>query len=241
MGPVEAFSPLGYDETEPGSNFVTIGVGVLTKPSDESYSSFTLYPIVDLGKWKTQTEADTVQFRQELNDEDFSYEYTKSVQLVKGKPEMALSHILKNTGKRTIETEVFNHNFFVIDHQPTGTGFELTFPENVSGHGRGIGYIAEIQGNKIIFKRDLVNNESVYCASLEGLNNRVEDVDIKIENRTTGAGARIKGNQPLSKVVLWGCSTTLCPETYITIKIDPGKEFRWKYFYEFFISDLPRQ
>ena len=241
MGPVEAFAPLNYNKTNPGGNFVKIGVGVLTKPSDKRYDSFTTYPIVDPGTWKIQKEADKVQFTQELNDEHFSYEYTKSVQLIQGKPEMVLSHILKNTGKRTIETQVFNHNFFVIDNQPTGTGFELTFPENVSGTGRGIGDIAEIQGNKIIFKRDLVKGESIYCTSLEGINNSVEDFDIKIENRITGAGARMKGDQPLSKVVLWGSSTTLCPETYIDIKIEPGKEFKWKYFYEFFISDVPKQ
>ncbi len=76
---------------------------------------------------------------------------------------MVLSHIMKNTGNRTIKTRVYNHNFFVIDNQPTGTGLELIFPVNVSGTGRGIGDIAEIQGNKIIFKRDLVKGENIYC------------------------------------------------------------------------------
>ena len=113
-----------------------------------------------------------------------------------------LSHILKNTGKHRIETRVYNHNFFVIDNQPTGKGYELIFPVNVSGTGRGIGDIAEIQGNKIIFKRDLVKGESIYCTSLEGINNSVKDFDIKIENRITGAGARITGDQPLSRLVL---------------------------------------
>ena len=160
---------------------------------------------------------------------------------VNGKPEMVLSHILKNTGERTIETRVYNHNFFVIDNQPTGKGFELIFPKNVSGTGRGIGDIAEIQGNKIIFKRDLVKGESIYCSSLEGINNSVKDFDIKIENRITGAGTRITGDQPLSRLVLWCSSTTLCPETYISIKLEPGKEFSWKYFYEFYTFDIENQ
>ena len=62
-------------------------------------------------------------------------------------------------------------NFFVIDNQPTGTGIEMIFPKNVSGTGRGIGDIAVIEGNKIVFKRDLVAGESIYCSSLEGINN----------------------------------------------------------------------
>ena len=238
MGPVESFSPLNYDETEPGDIFVQIGVGGMTKSDDDKYNSFKLYPIVNPGKWKIKKGADKVEFTQVLKDENYSYEYTKTVQLTKGKPEMVISHLLKNTGNRTIETSVFNHNFFVIDNQPTGKGFELIFPKNVSGTGRGIGDIAEIQGNKIIFSRDLASDETIYCASMDGINNSVKDFDIRIENRTTGAGARITGDQPLSKFVLWGSSTTLCPETYISIKLEPGKEFSWNYFYEFYIFNI---
>ncbi len=237
MGPVEEFSPMGYDEADPWGNFVKIGVGVLTKPVDKKYSSFTLYPIVDPGYWEIEKKADEVQFMQELNNENYSYEYTKSVKLVKGKPEMVISHVLKNTGNLTIETDVYNHNFFVIDNQSTGTGLTLTFPVDISGTGNGIGDIAELQGNKVIFKRDLVRGESIYCRSLEGLNDSLIDYDIKIENHISGAGARIRSDQPLSKMVLWGCSTTLCPEPYIYIKVKPGKEFKWSYFYEFYVSE----
>jgi hypothetical protein len=239
MGPVEEFGPLNYDEADTWGTFIKIGVGVLTKPADKEYSSFTLYPIVDPGYWKTEVKEDEVQFTQELNDENYSYEYTKSVQLVAGKPEMVISHVLVNTGKQTIETDVYNHNFFVIDGQPTGPGLALTFPVDISGTGRGIGDVAELKGNKVVFTRDLVKGESVFCRSLEGLNDKLVDYDIQIDNLITGAGVRITSDQPLSKMVLWGCSTTLCPEPYIHITIEPGKEFRWSYFYEFYVSDVP--
>jgi hypothetical protein len=117
----------------------------------------------------------------------------------------------------------------------------LIFPVNVSGKGRGIGDLAEIQGNKIVFKRDLVKNETIYCGSLEGLNNSLKDFDIKIENLKTGAGAKIKGDQPLLKLVLWASSTTLCPETYVNIRIEPGKEFRWKFLYEYYTFNIGKQ
>lgn len=239
MGPVEEFGPLNYDEADLWGNFVKIGVGVLTKPADKKYSSFTLYPIVDPGYWKIEKKADGIQFVQELNDENYSYEYTKSIHLVTGKPEMVISHILKNTGKKIIETDVYNHNFFVIDNQPTGQGLALTFPVDVTGTGRGIGEIAELDGNRVVFKRDLAKGESIYCPSLEGINDNLVDYDIKIDNLITGAGARIRSDQPLSKMVLWGCSTTLCPEPYIHLKVEPGEEFSWSYFYEFYISDVP--
>lgn len=237
MGPVDSFSPLNYSNTKSGENFVKIGVGVLKKPNDKKFSDFNTYPIIDPGNWSIEKKVNKVEFRHNLSYADYSYTYTKSVELLKNKPEMLLSDIIKNTGKKTIETQVFNHNFFVIDEQPTGKDFELIFPKDVSGTGRGFGEVAEIQGNKIVFERDLVKGESIYCSSLEGINDSVDNLDIKIENIRTGAGARITGNQPLSKLVVWGSSTTLCPETYISIKIEPGEEFRWDYYYEFYISD----
>ena len=237
MGPVESFSPLNYRNTKSGENFVKIGVGVLKKPNDKKFSDFNTFPIIDPGNWSIEKKVNKVEFKHNLSYEDYSYTYVKSVELPKDKAEMLLSHIIKNTGKKTIETQVFNHNFFVIDEQPTGKDFELIFPKDVSGTGRGFGEVAEIQGSKIVFNRDLVKGESIYCSSLEGINDSVDNLDVKIENTRTGAGARITGNQPLSKLVVWGSSTTLCPETYISIKIEPGEEFRWDYYYEFYISD----
>jgi hypothetical protein len=38
----------------------------------------------------------------------------------------------------------------------------------------------------------------------------------------------------LDKLVYWACSTVSCPEPYIRIKVDPGKEFRWNITYQFY-------
>ena len=237
MGPAEAYSPLNYSEVDPGGDFVQIGVGAMTKPSDEKYSGFKLYNIVDPGTWKITKKANEVQFLQILNNDNYSYEYSKSVRLVMNEPKMVISHCLKNMGKRSIKTDGFNHNFFVIDNQPTGKGFELTFPAKVSGTGRGMGNIFEIQGEKITFKRDLTDDDSIACKYLEGINNNVNNFNIRIDNLNTGAGVRITGDQPLSRLRLWGNIKTLCPETYIDINVKPGQEFSWSYFYEFHTSE----
>jgi hypothetical protein len=239
LGPVDSFNPLNFNETKPYGTFVKIGIGALKKTSDEHYDGFTRYPIVDPGIWKINVEAAKIQFHHVLNDQDYPYEYTKTIKLTKGKPEMVISYILKNTGKRSIETQVFNHNFFVFDKEPIGPDFELTFQKNISGTGRGIGDIAEFHENKIKFKRLLAKNESVYCPSLEGINENVNDSNIKVENHKTGVGVRITGDQPLSKMVFWSSPTTVCPEPFITIKIEPGKVFMWSYKYDFFIDNAP--
>ena len=95
--------------------------------------------VVDHGKWTVNTRKDRVTFTHELTDPSgYSYRYTKTVRLTKGKPELVLEHSLKNTGKKTIATSVYNHNFFIIDHQPTGPSITVKFPFEVKGEGKGL-------------------------------------------------------------------------------------------------------
>ena len=176
MGPVEEFTALDYPETKPGESFVKIGVGVLTKPDDEPYAFARLYPVVNRGKWDVKLEPDQVLFSHVLNDNAYSYKYEKCVQLVKGKPELLLSHTLKNTGSKTIETSVYDHNFFVIDNQPVGPGYSITLPFDIKGTGQGIGELAEIKGKQILFLRKVNNGENVFCSPLEGFNAYCQEI-----------------------------------------------------------------
>ena len=235
IGPVESFGPLGFEEAKPGGRFVMIGVGVLRRPSQRAYNTFTLYDMIDPGKWTVKTKKDRVEFVQELQDSTgYGYIYTKTVRLEKGKPNLVLDHSLKNTGSRVIETEVFNHNFPVIDLQLTGPAMKVVFPFNVKAEGRGWGTIAKTNNKEIIFLRELEKKEQVYSAGLQSSDNRPLDYDIKIQNQKTGAGMRITSDQPLSKLVFWACSTTVCPEPYIRLKVSPGTEIKWNINYEFY-------
>lgn len=238
MGPVEDFSPVGYDEAKTGDSFLKIGIGIVTKPEEPKYSIVTPYKLVNPGVWKVKEKKNQVEFIQSLNDKDYSYEYSKTVGLIKGKPEMVLSHSLKNTGKKTIETNVYDHNFFVMDKQPTGQDFTITFPFNPAGEALGTGNFGKIEDNRIIFNKELVNNEHLHYTALLGYSNSAKDYDIKIENHKTGAAVRITSDQPLSKLVFWSAPKTLCPEPYIHIKIDPSETFKWKIYYQFYICDI---
>lgn len=234
MGPVEEFAPIGYNEATAGGNFLKIGVGMLSKPNESAYNNFKLYTITNPGKWKIKTKADQIQFLHELSDPEYSYEYCKTLQLTKGKPELVLTHSLKNTGKNTIETTVYDHNFLVIDKQLTGPGTVVNFPENLKGTGRGFGEIARIQDNELIFLRELNQGESVYCSGLLGLNNNTPDYNLSVENRKTGAGVSIRCDQPMLKFVFWASLKTVCPEPYIQIRVEPGKTFNWRISYEYY-------
>ena len=234
MGPVEDFTPLNYLETEPRGHFIKIGVGSLLKPDDNPYTFSRLYPIWDNGQWKVRRQSDQVQFIHELNDYDYSYRYEKILHLTKGKPELVLAHTLRNMGSRTIETSVYDHNFFVMDRCPIGPGFLIRMPFKPIDEDQGLGELAEINGNEIVLIRNLGKDEAIECYRLEGFGSTAKDYDISIESHNTGAGVRITSDQPILKLAFWACSTTLCPEPYIKITLDPGKEISWKLSYNFY-------
>jgi hypothetical protein len=254
MGPVESFAPLGYETAKPGGHFIAIGIGALTRIDAKPYGPFRYYPIANPGKWTIKAGSDRVAFVHRLSDSGYAYTYTKTVRLVKGKAELVLEHQLRNTGQKTIETDVYDHNLFLIDHQPTGPGLAISFPFGLSGtQERRItsgmnkaatgeagttnladtAAIALIRDSQIVFLRRPAGKEDVYTV-LSGYGDSAKDYAIRIENHHTGAGMRITSDQPLSKLVFWASATTACPEAYVHISLQPGETFSWSIFYQFY-------
>ena len=237
MGPVEEFGQVGYTDVTPGGIFIKIGVGALQKPDETAYSSFKLYKITNPGKWEIKTKSDQVRFVHQLKEGEYSYDYDKTISLVKGKPELRIQHTLKNTGTKTIETTVYNHNFVMIDHLLTGPGYVVRFPSNVTAEGRGFNDIAKIEGKQMTFLREVSKSESLYCGAMQGLSNDRSSYDFQVENIKAGAGVHITADQPVFKLAFWSNTTTVCPEPFIQVKVEPGKEFIWKIKYEFYTID----
>src|SRR5205807_9356544 len=123
-------SGFGYDEAKAGGAFVRIGVGAVRKPQQPPPArGFVTYDIVDPGRWTVQKGPDWIGFTQEMPaNSGYGYVYQKAARLTKGKPELVLEHSLKNTGQRTIETNVYDHNFLVMDEQPSAPDFVVKFP-----------------------------------------------------------------------------------------------------------------
>ncbi len=236
MGPVEEFLPeggLGYDEAAPGGTFIRIGVGTLRKPEEQKYGRFRTYEIVDPGKWTVRRERDRVEFVHEAaSDSGYGYVYSKTVRLVKDEPRLVLEHALKNTGRRPIEFDQFNHNFFTIDRQPIGPGVITKFPFDAQP-ARPLKDNARLSGGELAYTRELQPRESVFT-DLTGYGPTAADYDFRIENRSSGAGVRIRGDKPISQLVFWAINTTSCPEPYVHLRVEPGQEIKWNITYDFY-------
>jgi hypothetical protein len=236
MGPADEFqTPLGFDAATAGGRFIKIGVGVLKRPDNSPYSAFKKYEIADSGKWSVKKGADFVEFVQELADPatGFGYIYRKTVRLTAGKPEMIIEHSLKNTGRQPINSNLYNHNFLVLDGTATGPEYVITMPFEVKTSQPANRELAEVRGNRIVYLKTLQDRDTV-AMPVEGFGGDAKDYDIRVENRTVGAGMRVTGDHPLASVARWSIRSVLAIEPFITVAVEPGKGMTWKYTYSYY-------
>lgn len=261
IGPGEEFntdgSALGFAEAKPGGTFIKIGVGVLRKPmageppvpprpanlpgrsgmapDPDRYDHSRLYTIVDPGKWTVKNTKDSIEFTQVLNDDadGYGYIYRKTVRLVAGKPVMRIEHALKNTGKKPIRSTVYNHNFFVLDKQGPSEGLTITVPFHIQTVRPPTVGLLEIRGNQLVYLKTLAGEDRA-TAMIRGFGDTANDYDIRVENKQLGAGYHVTGDRPLSNIAVWSIRTVNAVEPYISISIEPGKEFNWTLTYDYF-------
>jgi hypothetical protein len=237
-GPVEEFigadgAALGYSAAKPGETFCKIGVGALRKPDNAAYSQYANYAIVDGGKRTLKTGPDWIEFTQQVDcGAEYGYSYRKTIRFLKNEPAMVIEDRLSNTGKKPIDTQVYDHNFLSIDHEPTGPFTVMSFPFAPSPT-KAMDALAEIKGKELLFPKKLTGGDTFY-AEFTGFKSTALDYQIRVENHHTGAGVLIRCDQPLVNLGVWAVRTVVAPEPYIAIKIPAGKDFSWKYTYNFY-------
>ena len=234
-GPVEGFIEpgLGYADAEPGGKFIRIGVGVIEKADEEEYNWRKTYKILDHGKWTIEQGDEWVSFTHEIDsDIGYGYMYNKTIRLKNDG--FTIEHKLLNTGVKAIETDQFNHNFFMIDGELSGTPFSISFPYPITTNDDLKGFL-EIKDNEINFIKDLVDGNNVFL-ELEGFCGEVADHHVTVVNRKSGAGVTFTVDKPLYRMVFWACKTTLSPENSIWISVEPGDEEGWISEYTLFVN-----
>jgi hypothetical protein len=236
QGPVEEFltgdHALGYADAAAGGTFVRIGIGTLRKPAGETaLQRFGRYEIVDNGKWTTKPGKDRIEFVHELKDgSGYAYVYRKTLRLAGDR--LIIEHELKNTGTKPIVTTVYNHNFFTLDRKTTSAANVVRFPFAPKA-ARPLNGMAEVRDREIAIARDFQIKESVFT-EVEGFGATASDNGFEMENRTTGAGVRVAGDRPLSKLYFWSSYKTVCPEPYVDASVEPGRTTAWKITYTFY-------
>lgn len=221
----------GYEAAPVGGTFVKIGVGVLRKPA-ELARGFPTLEIVDPGRWSTEVRADAVDFIHEVSDpaSGYGYRHIKTVSLPAGRPEMVLTQRMESTGLNPIDTQMYNHNFFVLDGQPSGPDVEVSFPfvlEPFNMRGDAV----EVTGNMIKYVKPV---EGSVRMQLRGFGPSASDYAMRVENKRTGAGVLVTSDTPLSDLVFWSSPRTTCPEAYIHVRAERDQPMSWETKYHFY-------
>jgi hypothetical protein len=238
-GPVEEFrssdglSSINYAEAKPGELFLKPGIGMERKVDDSPYRFGYPYPIVDGGTWNVRAKKDSVTFTHVLrSDQGYAYVYKKTLRLEKHQPVLIIEHTLKNTGTKLIDSQVYDHDFFMIDGAPTGPGMAVHFAFTPKAE-KDFAPRAKIDGNDIVYLQELAPRQSV-ASYLTGYSSNPADYDFIVENRNTGVGVEQTSSSPISLLNFWSIHTTICPEAYIHINTAPGQSAAWNIHYRFF-------
>lgn len=243
-GPVEEFGAVGYDDAAPGATFLKIGIGMVRRLDEKPHFFANEYPIANGGTWTTERKPNAATFRHVLTDapSGYGYEYVKTLRLPTGKTQLVLEHRLTNTGQKLLETEVYNHNFFMLDDQPTGPDLSVTFADKVAAT-PALPAPLLLDGARLTYQRPLTAQEAPFV-TLTGRNNtapagtperdRLPPYDIRVENRTSRAGVRVTADRPMARLNFWSNARNLSPEPYIALRIPPGQTATWTITYDFY-------
>ena len=238
-GPVEEFrsadgqSAPFYEQTTPGEAFLKPGIGLLRRTSASPFQFSAPYPLVDGGRWIVHSTPTSVAFHQVLKPaHGIGYVYKKTLRLDAHLPVLFIEHELKNTGTQPIVTEVYDHDFYMLDNAPSGPGMTVTFPFEPKTE-KPLGSGVQIDGKRIVYTRELQTGESGY-GPITGFSANPADYDITVENTATGVGVQQTSTSPIARMFFWSIRTTVCPEAYIHLDIPPGKTARWTIRYRFF-------
>jgi hypothetical protein len=204
-------------------------VGALRKPDESAYRRFATYEIVDPGTWAVTKGADWIEFVHEVKDTaGYAYVYRKRVRLAKDS--LVLEHRLKNTGRKAIATSVYNHDFFMLDHQPTGPNIVVRFPF-VPRATSDLKHLAEIRGRDIFYLKEFERSQTL-LTEIEGFGATAADFDFRVENRKT-APAFAKGRSAdVENRVLVGRNHRV-PRSVRRSSHRAWKETSWRIAYEF--------
>ncbi len=254
IGPVEEYGmqePLGYADAKVGETFLKIGVGELEKVQEEKYRFSHNYKIVNTGLWKVrdytkEKEVDQkVTFRQTIQTKSgYGYHYEKTIQLAgiaPNTPLLILTTRLVNIGTKPIETNVYNHNFFNVDSAPVGAAYGLLLARGQvtvkPAPDSAFGEACQVKGNNVRFIRELQKESAFGLIVPEG--GPKDFVEMQrfglryIPEEKSGIEITVENSLPIDKFQFWSIRTTMCPEPFSKLSIEPGDAVEFKTQYQF--------
>lgn len=218
---------LGYESAHTGQSFVKIGVGELTRDSDEKYRFSHCYPTK---KWfptrVTDYRFDRLSVEQTGGRGDWAYEYRKTYRLRPADHRLTIRYELRNTGHRPIRFEQYNHNWFRVDKMPIDDQYSIQVAFAVKSPDKP--WCALNNGRFAL----LGNVRSpVYFSQRVAATERQNIVTMR--HAASQCQITVTGDFAPSMFALYGQQDALCPEILADKEVAPGKTVSWERSYRF--------
>jgi hypothetical protein len=229
------FTPIGYDAAATGDPFLKIGIGLLQRTNQEKYEFWKPFKVLNTGREVMTSGLRTATFHQGIEFQDYAYLYAKIVELDSAKPIFTIHRELKNTGKKPIRTDHYCHHFLSFDNKPVGPDYNLTFPVAPKPRPKSdFNKVTRLNGTDLTFT-GVLETGTIYM-ELDGFGEKSDGFTATARDSKTGFGVKIIGDVPVREWHVWGIKTTLCPEPFVDIKLDPGETKKWSTRYELFVE-----
>jgi hypothetical protein len=223
-------SPLGYNEVKRGGAFLKIGVGTLLRGKEPRYGFHLDYAIAEPAPWDIQKDGARITFTQKVTGpRGWGYRYVKTVALEKGRPILSVRHVLANTGRKRIRTDHYCHNMFIFDQQPVGRPYRVafTFPPKAL---RPSPEQANLQECEFRFVEKVLKGH--FWSPLIGYTLPRHKTFVVLHD-PSGLSLKVSTARAPSKICMYAEKTAVCPETFVSLDVAPGRSITWTTEHEF--------
>jgi hypothetical protein len=218
--------PVGYDDAQVGEQFPKIGVGLLTRDSDEPYSPFYAYPLAPFS-FEVHPDVSAITYITQP-DPCRGYAALLKKRLNVQANKLSIEYVLTNVGGKPIDTHEYNHNFIGIDRAPLGPDYKLSFPFEVIMPD--VAPPVQLSGRDITWTSIPQKSYCFWGTGYEGLKNPWWE----LVHLPSGVGMREQDDFEWRRLVLYGTKDLVSAEAFVDILVGPGQSQAWRRDYTFF-------
>jgi len=225
--------PIGFDDITNGEQFPKIGVGLLTKDT-EQYDFFKAYSLEPMDYIETVNDQQ-LKVVSKIETQNYRMTLTKIVKIIENR--LSIYYTLENTGQKPIITNEYCHNFIGINKHNIGPNYTLTIPN--------MNATELIAGEMTISDQHITwpgaPQEDFYGiidAKTNGNNFDDNSFRWQLCYEPLKVGVRDCSKFTVSKFALWGFTHVASPECFIQIDIAPNNSQSWERIYEFYNNNI---
>jgi hypothetical protein len=225
--------PVGYNDCAVGEKFPKIGVGLLTKKSNDAYNFFEEY---EIDPFDIQIEKGEEWIKYTVFPKDCRGYSTKLIRKIElSGNSFTIDYELENTGTQKIQTNEYCHNFIAINRSNIDEHYTLWVPCEITNPSSMIEAVNPedaviLNTNSVNFnftpERDFFYSPLTEFHSVNG--------EWEISHDRIGVGMKEKTDFIPEMMNVWGGKHVLSPELFIKIDLERRQKLKWRRNYEFY-------